>query len=445
MGECMIDASGTLAIRPIRGLAGMYRPPGDKSISHRALIIGALAEGETSITGLAPGGDVACTSTCLQKLGVDIRHQRDDGVTFVTGAGAKGLRPAVEPLFCGNSGTTARLLAGVIAGQGIPAVLTGDASLTRRPMSRIAEPLRAMGAEVELTDKGTLPMRINPGPLRGICWHNPVASAQVKSAVLFAGLGAEGPTELTEPVRSRDHTERMLIDFGAMIETSHTENSTNLYTVRIMPDCHLRAREISVPGDASSAIYLVVAALICPESDLTLSGVGMNPGRRGALDVLIRMGADMAIEDEHSMGNEPVATLRVRHSRLKGTEISGLTTTWLIDEIPALAVAAAFADGKTHIKDVLELRKKESDRISTIVSNLLNMGVEVNEHDEGFTLQGGSDYPGAAFDSFGDHRIALAFHVAALACRGESTIRNYGIAEVSWPDFPVVVCDLESS
>ncbi len=445
MGEDMIDAAGTLAIRPIHGLVGSYSPPGDKSISHRALIIGALAEGVTTITGLAPGSDVASTFTCLQELGVDIRQQQDDNVTFVTGAGTKGLRPAVEPLFCGNSGSTARLLAGVIAGQGIPAVLTGDASLTRRPMSRIAEPLRAMGAIVELTHDTTLPMRINSSSLKGICWQSPVASAQVKSAVLLAGLGAEGPTELTEPVRSRDHTERMLIDFGATIETSHVENGDEWYTVRIMPDGHIRAREISVPGDTSSAIYLVVAALLCPESDLTLTGVGMNPGRREALDVLIHMGAEIAIEDEYSSGNEPVASLRVRHSRLNGTEISGLTTTWLIDEIPALAVAAAFADGKTQIKDVLELRKKESDRISAIVSNLLNMGVEVSEHDEGFTLTGGSDYRGAAFDSFGDHRIALAFHVAALACRGESTIRNYGIAAVSWPDFPAVVYNLESS
>jgi len=440
----VIERTGILTVRPVGGLTGSYRPPGDKSISHRALIIGALAQGETRIAGIAPGRDVADTSCCLQKLGVDINSQPEEDTTTVIGLGARGLQATAEILDCGNSGTTARLLAGVIAGQGVRATMTGDISLSRRPMRRIADPLRAMGANVELTPDGTMPVQIGPGRLRGISWHSPVASAQVKSAILLAGLNADGPTEVTEPVRSRDHTERMLSDFGADVETGSTVGREGPYTVRIDAGCQLTARDISIPADISSAIYLVVAAVLTQRSDLTLIDIGLNPGRREALDVLIRMGADIEIVDERIAGSEPVGTLRVRSSCLTGAVVSGASTTWLIDEVPALAAAAAFAEGETRFSNVLELRWKESDRISAIISNLRKMRVDVCEQDDGFTIQGGPERPGARFDSFDDHRIALAFHAAALACRGESTIHGYGAAGISWPDLPEVISGLET-
>ncbi len=433
-------------VRPSTSLRGSYRPPGDKSISHRALIVGALAAGRTTIRGSAPGRDVACTLACLQQLGACV--DRDAGGGSVTIGGADGDRSALgasaRPLDCGNSGTTARLLAGALAGLGLPATLIGDESLSRRPMERVAIPLRAMGAQVALGPGGTLPMEIRPGPLRGIDYESPIASAQVKSAVLLAALGATGATEYREPLRSRDHTERLLGRVGVKLETRLPGGATGNYTVRLQPGGRLTGVDVDVPADISSALYLIVAALLLPGSDLVLEDVGLNPGRRQALDVLMRMGARIEIARERSVGDEPRGPIHVRHSKLMGTEISGPTVAWLIDEIPALAVAAAFAAGETRISDAGELRAKESDRIAAIVRNLKAMGVQVTEHPDGFALRGGVEPGGAQFDSFGDHRVALAFHVAALACRDESVIHGYDCVEISWPDFAEVVAALEA-
>lgn len=447
MGESV--AAGARTVRPSARLVGSYRPPGDKSISHRALIVGALASGRTTIRGLAPGMDVARTASCLGALGARIdRDLRTETITVcgddADGAGPR-LKPPASPLDCCNSGTTARLLAGALAGLGLPATLIGDESLSRRPMERVAVPLRAMGAQVDLAVGGTLPMEIRPGPLRGIEYENPIASAQVKSAVLLAGLGASGPTEYREPLRSRDHTERLLGRFGATLETRLPGGARGGYTVRLSPGGRLTGVDVDVPADISSALYLVIAALLVPGSDLVLEDVGLNPGRRQALDVLLRMGARIDIERERGVDDEPRGTIHVRHSKLNGTVISGRTVAWLIDEIPALAVAAAFATGETRIADAGELRAKESDRIAATVHNLRAMGVAVTEHRDGFVLQGGVEPGGAEFDSFGDHRVALAFHVAALTCRDESVIHGYDCVEISWPDFADVLAALETA
>ncbi|MFC1543899.1 3-phosphoshikimate 1-carboxyvinyltransferase [Gemmatimonadota bacterium] len=430
-----------LVVKRLRGLKGVYRPPGDKSISHRALILGACAEGTTRIQGLAPGADVRSTWQCLKELGVAISHEGSEVVVEGTGwnSTGQGFDPPSQPLDCGNSGTTARLLAGVLAAQRFETTLTGDESLAARPMERIAAPLRKMGADVELTEGGTLPMRIAGHRLQGIAWESPVASAQVKSAVLLAALGADGETEVIEPVRSRDHTERMLRHFGADLETKATGGGRGTYSVKLLPGPPLEGREVDVPGDISSAVYLVVAALLTSGSDLILEDVGMNPGRREALNVLSRMGGRIEVSDRRTVAGEQRAKLRVRHSRLKGVGVSGSAIPWLIDEIPILAVAAAFAEGESYFTGADELRNKESDRIEAIVQNLKTLDVEVGEYPDGFILRGKRSLDGGSFKSFGDHRIALAFHVAALACHGESVVEGHAAADVSWPDFPQVI------
>jgi 3-phosphoshikimate 1-carboxyvinyltransferase len=436
-----------LVVHRMRGLKGVYRPPGDKSISHRALIIGACAAGETRISGLAPGEDVQSTWRVLQRLGTGIVRQGEEVV--VTGAGwAAGETSPQSPdgaLDCGNSGTTVRLLAGMLAGHDLTCTLSGDESLSRRPMERIAAPLRKMGAEVSLTEEGTLPMEVSGGGLHGTTWKSPVASAQVKSALLLAGLRASSPTEVEEPIRSRDHTERMLSHFGAEIETRASGGGRGTYTARIVPGDGLTGREVEVPGDISSALYLIVAALLLPGSDLILEEVGTNPGRREALNILTRMGGRIEITDRRTVAGEQRSKVRVRHSKLKGVSVSGTSIPWLIDDIPVLAVAAAFADGESYFKDAGELRHKESDRIEAIVQNLKTLGLEVGEYPDGFILRGKKSLDGGEFDSFGDHRIALAFHVAAIASHGESTIRGYRAAEVSWPGFGDVLEALRAS
>ena len=439
----MTTSVDTLTVSRARGLKGAYRPPGDKSISHRALILGALAEGETTVRGLAPGADVQRTLHCLQALGAGILIGPADDTVCIQGTGAlgqgDGFSAPAEPLDCGNSGTTARILAGMLAGQTFETTLIGDESLSRRPMERIAQPLRSMGAEVSLSEEGTLPMQIRGGVLSGITFESELASAQVKSAALLAGLFAEGATEYREPVRSRDHTERMMKQFGARLDTKAVGGGRGEYQVRLEPGTPLTGREIDVPGDVSSALYLVVAALLLPKSDLILKDVGLNPGRREALNVLTRMGARIEIKGRRTVCGEQRGDLHVHHSKLKGTGISGSSIPWLIDEIPVLSVAAAFADGESYVKGVDELRTKESDRIEAIVHNLRAMGLEVGEYPDGFILRGKASHDGGAFESFGDHRIALAFHVAALASHGESTISGYDAVDVSWPDFREVV------
>jgi 3-phosphoshikimate 1-carboxyvinyltransferase len=433
----------TLTVSRVRGLKGAYRPPGDKSISHRALILGALAEGESTVRGLAPGADVQRTMQCLQALGADISSGPAHDSVRILGTGAlgsgDGFSAADNPLDCGNSGTTARILAGMLAGQTFETTLTGDESLSRRPMERIAQPLQSMGAEVSLSAEGTLPMKIRGGVLSGISIVSELASAQVKSAVLLAGMFAEGATEYQEPVRSRDHTERMMKQFGVRLDTRAAGGGRGEYQVRLEPGTPLAGCEIDVPGDISSALYLVVAALLLPKSDLILKDVGLNPGRREALNVLTRMGARIEIKDRRTVSGEQRGDLHVHHSKLKGTGISPSSVPWLIDEIPVLSVAAAFAEGESYVKGAEELRAKESDRIEAIVHNLRAMGLEVGEYPDGFIMRGKTSHDGCTFESFGDHRIALAFHVAALASHGESAIIGYDAVDVSWPDFPEVV------
>lgn len=443
MGEEVAETGTARVVRRARGIKGAVEVPGDKSISHRAAILGALAEGTTRIEGLAPGRDVGKTLSCLHAMGAEITYGPAAGVVTIEGVGSPpigaGLRPPDGPLDCGNSGTTARMLAGVLAGQGVGATLEGDESLSTRPMERVAIPLRKMGAEVTLSEEGTLPMEIGGGGLTGITYHSPVASAQVKSAVLFAALGATGATEHVEPIRSRDHTERLLKLFGADIQTHASGGGRGEYRARLTPAGPLKGQEVAVPGDISSAIFLVVAALLIPRSELILKDVGLNPGRREALRVLDRMGAQIEIKNRTTKGGESRGDLHVRHSKLTGTGISGASVAWMIDEIPALAVAAAFADGESYVKDAEELRHKESDRVKAIVHNLKRLEIDVGEFPDGFVLRGRQGHDAAEFESFGDHRIAMAFHVAALACHGESIIKGYDAVEVSWPGFPDVL------
>jgi 3-phosphoshikimate 1-carboxyvinyltransferase len=442
--EPEVQTGSARIIRRARGLVGVYDPPGDKSISHRALLLGARARGETVIANLAEGRDVRRTISCLRVLGVDVNLGPARGEARVVGRGTEDGRVDFHSpdrmLDCGNSGTTARLLAGVLAGQGFEATLTGDASLSRRPMARVAVPLRRMGAEISLTPEDTLPMTVKGGGLIGTRYESPIASAQVKSAVLLAGLSASGLSEYVEPVRTRDHTERMLKAFGASIETRAGGGGRGEYSVRLNPGSILMGRELEMPGDFSSALYLVVGGLLLSRSDLTLRNVGLNPGRSEALRVLTRMGAKIEVVNRRMVAGESRGDLKVHPSKLKGAGISGSSVVWLMDEIPALAVAMAFAEGESFVKGAEELRHKESDRIIAVVHNLRALGLEVGEFPDGFILRGRPTHDGGEFRSFDDHRIAMAFHVAALACQGESVIHGYDEAvDVSWPDFPEVV------
>jgi 3-phosphoshikimate 1-carboxyvinyltransferase len=331
------------------------------------------------------------------------------------------------------------LLAGAVASQAIEVQFIGDESLSKRPMGRVAVPLGKMGADVETTEEETLPMRVRGGGLTGINYESPISSAQVKSSVLLAALNARGVTEYREPIRSRDHTERMLKAFGAGIATNAMGGGRGGYEVQLEPGATLSGRDTDVPSDFSSAMFLIVAAVLLPRSDVIIEDVGLNPGRREALNVLTRMGANIEITDRCTVGGEQRGNIRVRHSKLKGTGVTGNSIPWIIDEIPILAVAGAFAEGETYFKNAEELRQKESDRIESVLHNLQVLGVENGEYPDGFILRGKRSHDGGSFESFGDHRIALAFHVAALACHGESTIQGYSAAEVSWPGFDQVI------
>ena len=443
MNEVITTGSGDRTVKRIRSLKGAFRPPGDQYISHLGLIVGALAEGETIISGLAPGQNVRCTIDCLRDLGVEIREGPGlDSVTVVgTGAcgGGPGLATPAKALDCGSSATTVELMAGLLTGQGMDATLVGDNNLSRRPMERIAEPLKVMGAEIGLSEEGTLPMVIKGRRLSGITYENPTGSAVVKSSVLLAGLGASDPVEYNEPVRTWDHTERLLKGFGAKLETRTSGGGHGEYSVRLESGSPLFGREIKVPGDISAALYLVIAALLLPKSDLILKDVGLNPGRKEAIKVLVRMGGKIEISNRHMVGAESWCDLHIRRSKLKGTGISGRSVAWLMDEIPAVVVAAAFAEGESYIKDIEEMRNMEIDRISAMVQNLKVLGLEVGEYPDGLIFRGKPVHDGGEFDSFGDYRIALAFHAAALACHGESTIHGYDVTIDYWPDFAEVI------
>jgi 3-phosphoshikimate 1-carboxyvinyltransferase len=425
-----------LIVSPGPHFRGTLAVPGDKSISHRALLFGALAEGETCIRGFLDSEDTEATCACLRAMGVAIE---DDDTVRVQGVGLHGLRAPEETLWVGNSGTTTRLLLGILAGQPFSATLTGDPSMSRRPMDRVAIPLRMMGSRVEgQGDRCTLPLTVHGGKLHPIDYVSPVASAQVKSAVLLAGLYADGVTSVTEPQKSRDHTERMLRGFGVEVEEEGL-------TACVRGGQRLTGQTIAVPGDISSAAFFLVAGAIVPGAKVTVTGVGINPTRGGILDVLRAMGARLEIQHEREEGGEPVADLTVKHSRLTGAVIRGEIIPRLIDELPVLAVAAAFAEGATVIADAGELRVKESDRIATVSRFLRDMGVPVEEREDGMVIEGGHPLHGSTVDSDGDHRVAMSAAIAAVAAGVENRIAGAASIATSFPTFTALLRALGAS
>ncbi len=415
-----------LTFSPVSRLRGRLRVPGDKSISHRAALVGALATGVTTIDGFLEADDTARTVACLRALGVRIEGEP----TRLRVHGAPLHAPAA-PLDAGNSGTTMRLLAGILAGHPFRSELTGDASLRARPMDRIIEPLRQMGAEISALGEGRYPpLRIRGGPLHSIAYTLPVASAQVKSAILFAALFADGTTTITEPVPTRDHTERMLAGFGAAI--SHQGSSIRLRAGA------LRAQHVRVPGDLSAAAFVLAAAAARPGSDVTVEGVGVNPTRTGILDVLRSMGAEVEVLDDASSADEPIGTITVRGRPLHGVTIGGAMIPRLIDELPVLCVIATAAEGTTIITDAAELRVKESDRIGTIARGIRALGGQVEERPDGLVVHSGR-LAGGRVDSTGDHRVAMAFAVAGLLARSPVTVEGAEAMSISFPEFPRAV------
>jgi 3-phosphoshikimate 1-carboxyvinyltransferase len=407
-------------------LRGELRLPGDKSISHRAVMLGAIAEGSTRIDGFLEGADTRATAAIFQRLGVRIEAP-SECVRIVHGVGLHGLREAARPLDCGNAGTAMRLLAGLLAGQRFDSILAGDASLSQRPMRRVIEPLAAMGARID-ADDGHAPLRIHGGrALRGIDFASPVASAQLKSALLLAGLHAEGETVVREPQPTRDYTERMLAAFGADIEFGPG-------IARLRGGRGLRAFDVDVPADFSSAAFFLVAASIVPGSDLLLRNVGINPRRTGLLHVLRAMGARIVEEHAAERGGEMVADLRVRHAPLRGIRVPLEVVPDMIDEFPVLFVAAACAEGATVVRGAAELRVKESDRIATMASGMRALGIDVDQTSDGATIHGGTMHAGEV-DSHGDHRVAMAFAVAAQRGRGEVVVRDVANVATSFPGF----------
>ena len=416
-----------LCLEPVQGLKGSTSVPGDKSISHRALILGVLSGGDVKVENLSPGEDVGSTRRCLVQLGASIR-QGDAKGTWECSAGAFPREPQ-DVLDAGNSGTTMRLLAGLLAGQPFFSVLTGDESLRRRPMERIVIPLRQMGAEIRARENGRFPpLAIQGRALKSIRYDAPVASAQVKTALLLAGLGLPGETCFNEPYPSRDHTERMLRFMGADIRCEER-------TVCLRGAKPIHAGKLNVPGDPSSAAFLLVAALITQQSDLHIRGLCMNPTRIGYLNILERMGASIQRGAVQEISGEPVADLHVRSSRLKATSIGPEEVPSCIDEIPVLCVAAAFAQGTTAITGAKELRVKESDRIAAMASNLSRMGVTVKEKPDGLIIEGKGKIPAFEGESWQDHRVALSLMVAALAAEGTCRISGASSMNISFPGF----------
>lgn len=414
-------------IRPVRRIRGEIRVPGDKSISHRALMLASIAQGESAIAGLVPSRDVTSTGRCLQGLGASIRAQSETDCR-IKGQGRSGLQAPQRELDAGNSGTTLRLLSGLLAGQPFRATLTGDASLRRRPMGRIIDPLNRMGIRVRSND-GHAPLVVHGGKPQGMRYELPVASAQVKSCLLLAGLYADDATTVVEPEPTRDHTERMLRAMGADI--AHEDGTITLRGCR-----ELGPLALSVPGDLSSAAFFLAAASVVPDSELTLRHMGINPTRTGILDVLRSMGARIEVLNERERGQEPIADLRVASApELGGAKIDSSLVPRLIDEIPLLAVVATQAEGCTVIRDAAELRHKETDRIHAVAENLRLMGAELDERDDGLVIEGPQRLRGAHVASFRDHRIAMAFAVAGLVAEGPTTIDGADWADVSFPGF----------
>ena len=419
-------------IAPTRGLKGEVTIPGDKSISHRSIMLGSIALGTTEITHFLEGADCLSTIDCFRKMGVEI--ERKPSSILVHGKGLRGLTAPASTLNVGNSGTTTRLISGILSGQNFATTLSGDDSLNSRPMKRIMTPLNTMGAHIRsLNDNGCAPLHIRPGALHGIHYQSPVASAQVKSAILLAGLYADSPTSVTEPALSRNHTELMLQGFGAYVATDlHTDGTA---TAHVEPCKELYGQQICVPGDISSAAYFIAAALLVPGSELLVKNVGTNFTRAGFLKVCKAMGANIETVSQTIEGGESRADLLVRYSHLKGTVIEGDIIPTLIDEIPMIAIMAAFADGQTVIRDAAELKVKETNRIDTVTAGLKAMGADITPTDDGMIIEGTGHLNGASIQSYLDHRIAMAFSVAGLASDGETQIVDSQCVDVSYPEF----------
>ncbi len=408
-------------------LKGTIQVPGDKSISHRSVMLGAIAEGKTKVYGLLTGEDCLNTIDCFSKMGVQIK--REGNYVEIDGTGFNGLKEPVEILDVGNSGTTIRLMLGILAGAPFHTCLIGDDSIAKRPMDRVARPLRQMGARIDGRKNGSFtPISIRGGGLKGIEYTSPVASAQVKSSILLAGLHAEGMTTVVEPQSSRDHTERMLKAFGCEVEIDGLKTA-------IRGKQTLKGTTIKVPGDISSAAFFLVAGAIVPNSELTIKNVGINTTRTGIIDVLKEMGANIIIEETESGEIEPAADIYIKTSNLKGIEIGGDMIPRLIDEIPIIALAATQAEGVTIIKDAEELKVKETNRIDTVVRELSKMGARIEATDDGMIIYGGTDLRPSLVDSHGDHRIGMMLAIASCLAKGETVVENSEAISISYPNF----------
>ena len=408
-------------------LKGEITIPGDKSISHRSVMFGSLAKGTTEITGFLEGADCLSTISCFRQMGIDIERTGD--TVLVHGKGLRGLTAPRKVLDCGNSGTTTRLLSGILSPQAFDVTITGDESIRKRPMNRIIQPLTQMGANItSLGNNGCAPLRICGRTLHGIHYLSPVASAQVKSAILLAGLYAEGETRVTEPYLSRNHSELMLKQFGAQV--SAQEN-----TVLIRPAKELYGCKVDVPGDISSAAFFIAAGLMVPGSEILIKHVGINPTRSGILSVCQAMGGQISLLNEQYKTGEPTADILVRHSSLHGTKIGGAVIPTLIDELPILAALACFAEGETVIQDAAELKVKESNRISAMAAGLSAMGADVTETEDGMVIRGGMPLHGSTIESHFDHRIAMTFAVAGLCAEGETEVLDAECVNISYPGF----------
>lgn len=417
----------TYKVAPGGDVKGTIRVPGDKSISHRSIMLGALAEGVTNIEGFLEGEDALATLQTFRDMGVVIEGP-NDGCVKVNGVGLHGLTAPSGPLYVGNSGTSMRLLSGILAGQTFDSELTGDVSLSKRPMNRVANPLREMGADIETAEEGRPPMKFNGAKsLHGIDYHLPMASAQVKSCLLLAGLYAEGETKVTEPAPTRDHTERMLRGFGYDVQREGA-------TISLSSGGSLKGCDIDIPADISSATFFLVAAAITPGSDVTLTHVGINPTRIGVVNILRLMGADLTLLNEREVGGEPVADIRVRYAPLKGIDIPEDQVPLAIDEFPALFIAAACATGTTTLTGAEELRVKETDRIQAMAEGLATLGIKCETRDDGMVIEGG-EMSGGVVESHHDHRIAMSFTIAALRAKSEITVNNCANVATSFPNF----------
>ena len=416
-----------MKLNRVNHLRGEVTVPGDKSISHRSVMFGSIAKGTTEIHNFLEGADCLSTISCFRKMGIEIKKK--NGIITVHGKGLHGLSEPQSVLDCGNSGTTTRLISGILAPQNFDVTLTGDDSIQKRPMQRIIEPLSLMGADIRsIRGNDCAPLEIHGTALHGIHYHSKVASAQVKSSVLLAGLYADDKTTVTEPKLSRNHTELMLRFFGANVETSGT-------TATVQPADELFGNKIHVPGDISSSVYFVVAGLIIPNSEILIRNVGINPTRDGLIHVCRAMGADITLLNEDHDYSEPTADILVRTSSLRGTIIEGDIIPTMIDELPTIALLACFAEGTTIIRDAAELKVKESNRIAIMVKNLSVMGADVEETEDGMIIHGGKPLHGAVIETKKDHRIAMTFAVAAMAADGETEILDADCVNISYPEF----------